>query len=508
MTVAVKPTKRKTRSSARSETPPARRTKGFEVIRWIEHHCRFTNGEWIGQPFRLLPWQVEIIKNLFEVRPDGLRRYRWAYVSVPKKNGKTELAAALALYLLIGDGEPSPLVVCAAASDEQADLVFGAARKMCELSPTLSLVTELYDREILVPSIQGAKLIRVAAVAGTNDGKNISAVICDELHEWVSTKGENVWNVLTNGTGARRQPMVMQITTAGFDRETVCFRQYEKAKGVLNGSSNDKRYYAYISEPPLESDYRDPETWRRANPSYGTTVHQEFFEDQLAQKPEAVFRRYFLNEWTSTATAWLPHGAWEGIVAVRDFDPDVPFVAFLDGSWSNDSTGIVSATLDEPHLSVRGHWLPDADLGHIDMVAVEDRCREILEAPGCRGLAFDPRGFQDLFARFEAEGYPVVEWPTNSLARMVPACQDFFRAVVEKRVSHDGDPRLAEHVRNAVVKDDRYGPRIVKQSKTSMRKIDLAVCAVGAYSEALRHASQPPAFRSNYESHGLTFANS
>ena len=120
--------------------------------------------------------------------------------------------------------------------------------------------------------------------------------------------------------------------------------------------------------------------------------------------------------------------------------------------------------------------------------------------PGFRGLAFDPARFQDFFARLEAEGIPVVEWPTNSLARMVPACQEFYTAVVEERLTHDGDPRLASHIANAVLKEDRHGPRIVKQAKSSDRKIDLAVCAVGAYERAQRQADSGP---SVYETRGL-----
>jgi phage terminase large subunit-like protein len=162
----------------------------------------------------------------------------------------------------------------------------------------------------------------------------------------------------------------------------------------------------------------------------------------------------------------------------------VSFVAFLDGSWSNDSTGIVACTLEDPHLSVLGHWTPDTDLGHVDMIAIEERVREVVAMPGFRSLAFDPARFQDFFARLEADGIPVVEWPTNSLARMVPACQDFYTGVMEKTLSHDGDPRLASHIANAILKDDRHGPRIVKENKSSQRKIDLAVCAVGAYERA------------------------
>jgi len=477
-------------------TPPPgeitsrRRTKGFEVIAWIEKHCRFTNGEWIGQPFVLLPWQRDLIKSMFEVRETGLRRYRWAYISVPKKNGKTELAAALALYFLIGDGEPSPLVVCSAASDDQADLVFGAARKMCELSPTLSLVTECFDREILVPSVPGARLLRVAAVAGTNDGKNIHAVICDELHEWTGPRGENVWNVLTNGTGARRQPMVVQITTAGFDRETVCWRQYVTAKSILDGSLEDPTYFAWVQEAPQDADYRDPAVWETANPSFGTTVHSEFFEDQL-RKPEAVFRRYFLNQWTQTSQAWLPFGTWDACAQPRPVAPDEPIVLGFDGAWSNDSTALVGCTINHPYLFVLGHWYPPEG-GHVDMEEIETRIRSVFATFTVRELAFDPARYQDFYARLENEGFPVVEWPTNSRVRMVPACQEFYTAVIDKALAHDGSAVLTQHIANAVVKEDRYGPRIVKESKNSMRKIDLAVAAVLAFDRAKFYATAPP----------------
>ena len=154
--------------------------------------------------------------------------------------------------------------------------------------------------------------------------------------------------------------------------------------------------------------------------------------------------------------------------------------------------GAVGATIAEPHLSVMGHWTPDADLGHIDMAAVERRVREVLAMKGCKAIAFDPAFLADLFSRLEVE-YPrrMIEWPTNSLARMVPACQDFYTAVLEKAITHDGDPRLAQHIANAVLKEDRHGPRIVKEAEGSQRKIDLAVCGVGALQMAKQFGRRP-----------------
>jgi phage terminase large subunit-like protein len=507
------PSRSTTPSSPTIGIPPKRRTRGFEVIRWIEAHCYFTNGEWIGRPFRLLPWQKRLILGLFEIDiATELRAHRWAYISTPKKNGKTELAAALALYLTIADGEPSPLVIVAAASDRQANLIFGAARKMCELSPTLGAVTTQWSTEITVRDSPGARLVRVAAVAGTNDGQNIHAAFLDELHEWTGERGRKVWEVLTNGSGSRRQPLVVQTTTAGFDRESVCFEQYEVARGVLTGATPDPSYYAYIVEAPKGADWKDPRVWAEANPSFGTTVFEPYLEDQSRRKREATFRRYFLNQWTDTAQAWLPYGSWDRLADPgRKFDPAAPFVAFLDGSWSDDSTGIVASTIDRPHLSVLGHWLPDPRLEHVDMDAIERRAREVLAMPGIVEFAFDPARFQDLFARLEAEfnindRELIVKYPWT-LSRVVPACKEFETEVLRGRdaLTHDGDPRLAAHIGNAVVKDDSHGPRIQKESKSSPRKIDLAVAAVGARDRARWHGvnAEP---RSIYEREGVGVA--
>jgi phage terminase large subunit-like protein len=467
-----------------------RLTKGYEVIRWIEANCVFTNGEWIGQPFRLLPWQRTLVLELFEVQPeDGLRRYRWALVGVPKKNGKTELAAALALYFLLGDGEPSPLVVCAAASDEQADLVFGAARRMCELSPTLSRVTERFEKEITVPSLPGARLRRVAAVAGTNDGQNIHAVICDELHEWQGVRGENVWTVLTNGTGARRQPMVLQITTAGFDPDTVCGQQYDYGTKVASGEIADRRYFFYWASAPADMDIRSEATWRAANPSYGVTVRREFFEDQL-KKPESVFRRYFLNQWVSSKETWLPGGLFESLAAPRPLDRRETVVLGFDGSYNQDCTALVACTLDL-HLSVVACWERPPGLGpdewQVPIAEVDLAVREAVRDFNVVEIAADPYRWARELQAWDMAGLPVTAFP-NTPARMVPATAKFYDAAVGRRLSHDGDPRLERHVRNCVLKVDAAGPRITKEHRASTRRIDLAAAAVMAVDRASWHA--------------------
>ena len=512
-----------------SETPSkpsGKRSSGHRVIKFIEQHCVHPDGMWVGKRIRLEAWQRRLILELFEVGDDDLRRHRWALVGVPKKNGKTTLAACLALYFLLADGEPSPLVVCAAASDEQADLTFGAAKTMVKLSPTLSQLCTAFDKEIIVKDQPGARLRRVSAVAGTNDGLNIHAAILDELHEWVGAKGENVWNVLTNGTGARRQPIVLQITTAGYDLETVCGRQYEYGKRVRSGEIDDPRYYFHWNEAPEGADHRDSAVWEAANPNYGVTVEESFFADQLSKKTEAVFRRYFLNQWVAAAELWLPFGAWDACRSELELDSALPVCVGIDVALRNDSTAVVLAQRQQHEAGertvVRARvWenpYPESHTLHhsweLNIFEVEEHLKELhraYPAPACEidgvvmpgpELSYDPMFFERSAQVLEGEGLAMVEYPQHD-SRMIAASQSLYQLVVEGKLAHDGDPVLARHIGNAVADQKPRGWRLTKP-KGSRRKIDAAIaCAIASF----RAQQEPPKRqRSVYESRGLESA--
>lgn len=499
-------TKAKSSGNSKAQTPPPNRktkTRGFEVISWIETHCVHTNGRWIGQPFKLLPWQKRLILELFEVEWNAatrrwLRRYRWALLGVPKKNGKTELAAALGLYFLIGSGEPAPLVVCSAAGDDQADLVFGAAKTMCEMSPTLQAITEPYEKEILVPSIPGAKLKRVAAVAGTNDGQNIYVVICDELHEWVQPKHEQTWNVLTGTSGARLEPMVLQITTAGYDEDTVLGRQYALGKRVRDDSTIDPRFYFYWIEAEQDAPYDDPATWESANPSYGVLVFEDFYRDQLTKKTEATFRRYYLNQWTTSEEAWISAELWDACARPDlKLRRDLPLHVGIDVGLKHDSSAVVLAQLQGKDVVVRVHvwenpYPPEHsmhDSWRFDIVKVENLLVKIFAdfpmpaaevdeepRPG-PGFYYDPHFFERSAVLLEGQGLNMIEFPQYD-SLMAPASQALFELVVQKRLAHDGDADLRRQALAAVAKETDRGWRIQrpKGQKGKRRKhIDAAI---------------------------------
>lgn len=195
-------------------------TSGDDVIAFVEEHCRFTNGRWTGAPFVLLSWQKTLLYEMFEVDPTTrLRRYRRALIGTPRKQGKTEFAGALALYLAFGDGESSAEVYCAAASEEQADRVFNAAKRMVELSPTLSQAVQTQVSRLSATEDPYSYIQRLTASGRTKHGLHIHGVVLDELHAWGVGEQDELWAALTTGMAARRQPMQIAITTAGTDLE-------------------------------------------------------------------------------------------------------------------------------------------------------------------------------------------------------------------------------------------------------------------------------------------------
>lgn len=484
--MAAKTPKSKTKSrqgSSRRKPPAAadapKPTQGFRVIRWIERHCVHTKARWIGRPFKLLPWQKQLILELFEVNPDtGLRRYRWALIGVPKKNGKTELAAALALYFLIGDGEPQPDIPCAAASDEQADLVFGAARTMVEMSPTLSLVCEVYDKEILVPSRPGARLYRVAAVGGAGDGGNVFVPILDELHEWLKAKHETTWTVLTGGGGVREAPLVLQITTAGFDLDSICGREYEYGKKVQSGEIDDPTYFFRWWEAAADADWRDPETWAACNPSLGVTVQVDYLRSQLRKKPANTFRRYYTNTWTTTEDSWLPEpdagepddaaaveagGYWP---ALADADFTIPagasVVLAVDLGLKKDTAAIDKLSLlPDGRVGVEAKVFDPATTT-VDYALIEQTIRDYAGEYDVDAVVFDPWRFGRSAELLSDEGLIMVEFPMTN-ERTVTATVRLYKAIVdERRIVHAGDPTLRAHVESGALKDTDRGPRLTK----------------------------------------------
>ena len=449
-----------------------------------------------GEPLHLRDWQKELIRHVFAGDERGYR-HAINLILMPRKNGKSALGSIFGLYSLIL-GVRGAEVYSVAAEKEQARIVFQDAKRMIEASEELSKITKLYRDAIELPS--QASVYRVlSAEAYSKEGLNPSAVIFDELH---AQPNRELFDVMSLAMGARgRLATLIAITTPGVKtdstgQDSIAYTLYQYGQRVARGEVNDPTFFMASWEAPAEADHRDPKTWELSNPGYGDICSAEDFESAVRRTPEPEFRTKRCGQWVSSAVSWLPTGAWEACAGELDIKGKEYIIGF-DGSFSGDSTVLVGATIeDEPQVFMIQAWEKDPnihdDLWRVDILQVENKIREFVAAnPNVKEIVCDPYRWQRSMQVLAEEGYPIVEYPSTNARRMVVGCAKFFDAVVEKRLKHDGDPLLARHLSNAVVKTDNIGVRIVKENRQSSRRIDAAVAAVIAVDRALQVRIEP-----------------
>ena len=446
----------------------------------------------LGQPFELLPFQEQLIDDMYE-EVDGKRAKRTYVVGLPRKSGKSQLGAALALYHLIGDRyDSAPQVISAAGDRAQARLVFDEARRMVQMSPELSEICTVYKNEIRCDLNKGVYRA-VSADAGLQQGLNPSFVVFDELHVF---KNADLFDALTLGSAARRSPLTLVISTAGYDLESplgVLYEQGRKTDGhLMNGvEQRGERvnpafgmcWWGPTREDMAVEGWRhdDPVQWERFNPAWEIMPNPvDEFTQACVQTHESAFIRYRLNGWTSAAEAFLPAGAWEACETERRLEDHEEVVLGFDGAWKGDSTALVAVAVSDFHIEVLGSWeAPEGDPEWRTPAAdVEDAIREACERFTVRELAADPWRFEQSLLKLFEEGIPVVEFPTNSRQRMNPATVGFYQAVMDGEISHNGDLVLKRHLDNCILKESPQGAVITKEYRSSRRFIDLAVAAV------------------------------
>lgn len=475
---------------------------GADVIAFIQRHCRIDKdsvGGQRGDLIRLRDWQQLQLFRLFARRVDGHRKHRVALLGLPRKNGKSGLGSGICLAEA-DQGPAGGEVYCCAGDREQARIVFGTARQMVEMDPELAARVKPYKNELVWPATE-TRFKVLSAEAYTKEGLNPTFVLFDEVHVQAD---DELWDVMALAMGARTEPMMLGITTAGdptdrYGNDSLCYRMYQHGRKVTTGEVDDPSFFFAWWEPALgtQADHTDPDVWDEANPGLGDLVSVEDFEGAVVRTHEAEFRTKRCNLWVAGKIAAVPTGRWEareelqpstaeliefgsGIEVPADWLNDS--IGFLDGSWSGDSTGIVNATRDGFLFTITHHEKTEID-GPDWRVPVNSVVADIRTAfaAGMRVLLFDPYRWQQTAADLADEGYPIVEWPTNSLARIVPAWKDFYAAILDGELTHDGNAALARHIGNIVLKVDAHGARPVKTSKTSTRHIDLGICAIGAF---------------------------
>ena len=413
-------------------------------------------------------WQAEEVEILC-----GPSRPRAGYIQVARKNGKTRLAAQIALIEACRKERRHIYAV----SDSERNLNSSMIRELRDLigaSEHLRDSIHIFKNHIEVPETGSFIETRPNKFAASQS-INPHLVLFDEVH---LQPGPELWDGMQMAGAARPDFLLLGITTPGYDLTSLAHGLYESAR------AGDPTLYARIFEGDPAADLDDRDEWARANPCYGRPGFAESLEFDRARLPEHEFRRFRLGQWTATDKAWLPYGAWAACAAPGRPQPPPGTRVWLgfDGSYSGDSTALVGVS-DDGHVFVVGCWENPGRPGwRVPRQQVKDTVAEAFDTWKVAELLCDPPYWGAEIAEWSARWRnKVVEFPTFSRARMAPACTTFYSAVMEGALSHDGDPRLARHVSNAVVKTSPLGDYITKADKDSPAKIDLAVAAVIAY---------------------------
>jgi len=472
-------------------------SKGADAIDFINTFVTLTKDSIAGSAgelIKLRPWQEQLLNETLALDANGLFRVRTALYGKARKNGKSALMTGLGLWFLFNGDEGGEVYSCA-AEKEQARITFGDARKIIEREPELAAMCNIYRDVIEVPST-GSIWRVLSAEAYSKEGLNASAVIFDEVH---ALPNRELWDVMQLSMASRRQPIMLATTTCGVKsdstgQDSTAYQLYQYGQKVAKGEIDDPSFYMAWWEAPLDADHREESTWIAANPGYGDLNSKSDFESMVKRTPEAEFRTKRCNQWVSSQNAWLPAGLWETLA-----NPDVvvedtaEMVLGVDGSFSGDTTAIVGVTVpksadEKPHVFLVKAWEKqpnDKDDWRVDTLDVEETIRMFCQShPNVKEIAFDPFRWQRSMQVLMDLGLPIVEYPSTSARRMVTGCAKVYDSVTEGTLTHDGDPLLTRHLSNCVLKVDNLGPRIVKESRNSPRKIDGAVAFVIAYDRA------------------------
>lgn len=499
------------------------KAKADRAVKFIQN-LRHTKGKWDGKRFMLLPWQEQIVRDIFGiVRADGKRQFLTAYVEIPKKQGKSELAAAIALYLLYADGEASAEVYGAACDRNQASIVFDVAKQMVMKSPALMKRSKIAAATKRIVNYSNAGFYQVlSAETGTKHGLNVSGLVFDEIHAQPNRK---LYDVLTKGSGdAREQPLFFIITTAGTDKQSICYELHTKALDIMNGRKVDSTFYPVVYGLAEGDDWNDEANWYKANPSLGHTIAiervREAYKNALENPAEEnVFKQLRLNMWTNSTVVWIPEHIYDKGNSPIHIDSLTgrDCYAGLDLASTSDITAFVLVfpprSEDEKYIVLPFFWLPEDTL--------ELRCRrdhvlyDVWERQGyiyttegnvihygfierfiedlgkkyhIKEIAYDRWNATQMVQNLEDEGFTMVPFG-QGFKDMSPPSKELYKLLMEGSIIHGGNPVLKWMAQNVVMRQDPAG-NIKPDKERSVEKIDGIVALIMGLDRCIRNGGE------------------
>jgi len=475
-----------------------------------------------GLPFRMAEWQKWLTRALFERNPETERlRYRRALVGIARKNGKSLLGSSIALKGLMEGGMGAEVYSCA-GDKKQAGLVFNEVKWQVENNPALRSELKVFKDVIEHPASSSVYRV-ISADAEAAQGLNPTLVLFDELHV---QKNYDLWDAMTLGSGTRIDPIVIAITTAGYDLVTPCGELYEFGKRLVAGEEEDESFGFFWWEAPEGCSKWDESGWRAANPNLAEGLLD--IEDMRAAargQRESAFRRFRLNQWSRGDEAWVTPEQWQANYSADELDWERPFVVALDMALKRDTAALLvcqpyatTEVLDEAaETDVEGseaedegdeedygnrsglirqiekvvvrswHWKPKHG-GSIDVLAIEETIRDLHALGTCLEVLYDPAYFDRSAQILTDDGVNMVEFPQQA-SRMVPACGDTYEVIASGKLRHGGQPTLTNHVLSAQARPAGEGWRLSKAR--ARRKIDGAIALCMGVHAAIRMVEDP-----------------
>lgn len=506
------------------------------AVSFIECLCH-TKGTWAGKQFELIDWQEKIIRDIFgTLKPNGYRQFNTAYIEIPKKQGKSELAAAVSLLLCCADGEERAEVYGCAADRQQAAIVFDVAADMVRMNPALKKrVKILASQKRIIYQPTNSFYQVLSADAYSKHGFNVSGVIFDELHTQHNRK---LYDVMTKGSGdARTQPLYFLITTAGTDTNSICYEVHQKALDIMNGRKHDPTFYPVIYGSKESDDWTDPSVWKKANPSLGITVSIDKVKaafNSAKENPaeENTFRQLRLNQWVKQSVRWMPMDKWDACAFPVDEQALEGRVCYggLDLSSSTDITAFVLVfppeDESEGYTILPRFWIPEDNVnlrvrrdhvpydiwkqqGYLETTEgnvihygyIEQFIDNLGEKYNIQEIAFDRWGAVQMVQNLEGMGFTVVPFG-QGFKDMSPTTKELMKLTLEKKIAHGGHPVLRWMMDNIYIRTDPAG-NIKPDKAKSTEKIDGVVATIMALDRAIRNDGETG--DSIYDERGLLF---